>query len=43
MSEPSAKGTIEEATAEAAPPLDPPADLDESNTLAVTPNNLFLV
>ncbi len=38
MSDPSARGTIPEASAHAAPPLEPPADRVGSTGLRVTPN-----
>ena len=43
MSDPSATGIIEDATADAAPPLEPPADMPSSKAFEVAPNNVFLV
>ena len=43
MSEPSASGTIPDASAHAAPPLDPPAERDGSTGLRVTPKTVLNV
>ena len=43
MSEPSASGTMPEASAHAAPPLDPPADRLGSTGLRVTPKTVLKV
>ena len=43
MSEPSASGVMPDASAQAAPPLDPPADRVGSTGLRVTPNTLLNV
>ena len=43
MSDPSATGIIEDATADAAPPLEPPADMLPSKAFDVAPNNEFFV
>src|SRR4051794_6181952 len=43
MSEPSASGTIPDASAQAAPPDEPPADLVGSTGLSVVPNTLLKV
>src|SRR6478735_5278003 len=43
MSDPSASGTIPDASAAAAPPLDPPAERDGSTGLRVTPKTVLNV
>ena len=43
MSEPSASGTIPEASAHAAPPLEPPAERDGSTGLSVVPKTVLKV
>ena len=43
MSEPSANGTIPDASAHAAPPLEPPAERDGSTGLRVTPKTVLNV